>query len=130
MTSRERLQAVYELAFYPPRLNEAADQVRRGDAMGREALGEMLDTALILHGALPNGGYASQRALNRLALYQAKARAFNTVPFLRNLRRAMGRPPLPLREVPGHLVRDIGLPPLSRAWRGLARSPTGAPPRD
>jgi hypothetical protein len=121
MTRRESLQAIYELAFYPPRLNDAADQIRRGDAAVREALGEMLDIALLLHGALPSGGYASQRALNRLALYQAKARAFNTVTFLRNLRRALGRPPLPLSEVPGHLVRDIGLPPLSRAGSGLEK---------
>ena len=114
MTSREKLQSIYELAFYPPRLNEVRYQLKRGNAADLEALGEMLDTALLLHGALPSHGYASQRALNRLALYQAKSRAFNTVSFLRNLRRALGRPPLPLLEVPGHWVRDIGLPPLSR----------------
>lgn len=116
MTSREELQSVYELAFYPPRLNDAWYQVKRGTAVDVEGLGQMLDTALLLHGALPSHGYASQRALNRLALYQAKSRAFNTVPFLRNLRRTLGRPPMPLFEVPGHLVRDIGLPPLSRAY--------------
>jgi hypothetical protein len=115
MTSREKLQYIYELAFYPPRLNEAWDRVKRKDAAGMEELGELLDAALQLHGALPSTGYASQRALNRLALYQAKSRAFHIVPFIRNLRRALGRPPLPQTEVPGNLVRDIGLPRLSRA---------------
>ena len=115
MTHRKKLQIIYELAFYPPRLNEVSRQLQRGDAADLDALGEMLDTALKLHGALPSSGYASQRALNRLALYQAKSRAFNQVAFLRNLRRKLGRPPLPLGEVPGHWVRDIGLPPLDRS---------------
>jgi len=73
----------------------------------------MLDTALLLHQALPDGGYASQRALNRLALYQAKARAFRMVPFIKNVRRALGRESLSATVVPGHLVRDIGLPKLT-----------------
>jgi hypothetical protein len=74
----------------------------------------MLDTALLLHQALPSEGYASQRALNRLALYQAKSRAFGTVRFLKNIRRWLGRAPLSMTEVPVSLVRDIGLPGLSR----------------
>jgi len=117
MISRKKLQYCYELAFYPPRLNEAWYQVKRNQAGDLAELGELLDTALLLHGALPTGGYASQRALNRLALYQAKARAFHTVTFLKNLRKLLGRDPLPLCEVPGHLVRDIGLPRLARTER-------------
>jgi hypothetical protein len=128
MTNREKLQFSYELAFYPPRLNEVWDQVKRKQVANLEELGELLDTALLLHGALPNEGFASQRALNRLALYQAKARAFRTVPFLRNLRRALGRPPLPPSEVPGHLVRDIGLPRLSRTPITGGGSPNTRPP--
>jgi len=80
MTPREKLQYSYELAFYPPRLHDAWDQIKRGRMADREALGELLDTALLLHGALPERGYASQRALNRMALYQAKARAFGDAP--------------------------------------------------
>lgn len=114
MTSREKLKLTYELAFYPPRLNEVWRRIQRKDVEHPDELGELLDAALLLHGALPSSGYASQRALNRLALRQAKARAFCTVPFLKNLRRALGRGPLPLAEVPGNLVRDIGLPPLER----------------
>ncbi len=114
MTSREKLQYSYELAFHPPRLNEVWYQVKNNTVADLEELGEMLDMALQLHGALPNDGYASQRALNRLALYQAKSRAFHTVPFLNNLRRALGRASLPQTEVPGNLVRDIGLPRLAR----------------
>lgn len=118
MTSREKLTLTYELAFFPPRQNEVWRRIQRKDVDNPEELGELLDAALQLHGALPSSGYASQRALNRLALRQAKARAFRTVPFLKNLRHALGRDPLPLAEVPGHLVRDIGLPPLARR-RGL-----------
>ena len=113
MTERNRLQECYELAFYPPRLNQVWRQIKTGDVRDRAELGEMLDTALLLHLALPSAGYASQRALNRLALYQAKARAFGTVTFLRNLRRHLGRGPLSDYEVPAHLVRDIGLPPFA-----------------
>ena len=95
MTSREKLQYSYELAFYPPRLNEVWYQVKQNSVVNPEELGELLDMALLLHGALPSDGYASQRALNRLALYQAKSRAFHTVSFLRNVRKALGRDPLP-----------------------------------
>ncbi|MBT7067171.1 MAG: hypothetical protein HN919_12765 [Verrucomicrobia bacterium] len=114
MTSREKLQYSYELAFYPPRLNEVWYQVKQKRVADLDELGELLDMALQLHGALPSDGYASQRALNRLALYQAKSRAFHAVSFLRNVRKALGRASLPQAEVPGSMVRDIGLPRLSR----------------
>ena len=114
MTEREKLQACYELAFFPPRLNEAWDRIQRGAAADVDKLGELLDTALLLHQALPEKGFSSQRALTRLALYQARARAFGMVGFIRRLRQRLNRPPLTAREVPGHLVRDIGLPPLAR----------------
>ena len=110
MNSREKLQYCYELAFFPPRLNEVWSRVKCGSVPDAEELGELLDTALLLHQALPSTGYASQRALNRLALYQAKARAFGTVTFLRNLRERLGREPLTQAELPGSMVRDIGLP--------------------
>ena len=110
MTAREKLQLSYELAFFPPRLNEIWWRIRdQSDDLPAE-LGELLDTALLLHQALPETGYASQRALNRLALYQAKARAFGMVRFLVNVRRRCGRPEMAAGCVPAHLVRDIGLP--------------------
>ena len=114
MTPREKLQYCYELAFYPPRLNALWYCIKTQSPEQPSDVGELLDTALLLHQALPERGYASQRALNRLALYQAKARAFGMVSFLTNLRRYLGRPPLAARTVPGHMVRDIGLPPLRR----------------
>jgi hypothetical protein len=114
MTSRERLQYVYELAFYPPRLNEVWHQLAKQPLESTGELGELLDQAWLLHQALPERGYASQRALNRLALYQARARAFGMVTFLRNIRQYMGRPPVVAHVVPGSMVRDIGLPPLTR----------------
>ncbi len=110
MTGREKLQYCYELAFYPPRLNELWNKIKSGSVSDIDSLGEMLDTAMLLQLALPSKGYASQRALNRLALYQAKSRAFGAVQFLRNLRKYLGRPELTQREVPANLVRDIGLP--------------------
>lgn len=119
MTARDRLQASYELAFYPPRLNEVWHRIRLQAGGAPDELGELLDTALLLHQALPEDGYASQRALNRLALYQAKARAFGMVRFLENVRRRLGRPPLSARCVPPNLVRDIGLPPFQHNGAGI-----------
>jgi len=137
MNSREKLQSCYELAFYPPRLNEAWRRLRTGAETDREALGELLDLALLLHQALPSDGYASQRALNRLALYQARARAFGAVRFLQNIRTRLGRAPLAETVIPGWMVRDIGLPSLSRGKAGSvrgsavpgARASQGATPR-
>jgi hypothetical protein len=114
MTPRERLQTAYELAFYPPRLNRAWRELQHRPSAAAGELGELLDQAWLLHQALPERGYASQRALNRLALYQAKARAFGMVTFLANIRRYCSRPEITAHVVPGNLVRDIGLPPLCR----------------
>lgn len=114
MTEREKLQLSYELAFFPPRLNEAWDRIKKNAVPDAEELGELLDTALLLHQALPEKGFPSQRALQRLALYQARARAFGMVGFISRLRQQLNRPPLSAREVPAYLVRDIGLPPLAR----------------
>ncbi len=114
MTERDELRACYELAFFPPRLNAAWDQIRAGTGADPETLGRQLDTAWLLHQSLPESGYASQRALTRLALYQARARAFGMPGIIRRLRARLGRPPLEARPVPGSLVRDIGLPPLAR----------------
>lgn len=119
MTAREKLQLCYELAFHPPRLNGLWSELRAGTIENLEEIAELIDTALLLHQALPESGYSSQRALTRLANYQATARAFGMVGFLRSIRRRLGRDkPIP-PVIPGHLVRDIGLPPLSRS--GLAR---------
>lgn len=115
MTSREQLPTSYLLAFYPPRLNEVCHQIRNQTVSDLDELGIMLDTALLLHQALPCTGYQSQRALTRLAIYQAKSRAFGMVWLLKNIRHALGRPPLTQTEVPGERVRDIHLPPLARA---------------
>lgn len=112
MTPREKLRYSYELAFYPPRLNAVWKQIKRGDKP--EGIEELLDTALLLHQALPETGYSSQRALQRLAIYQAKSRAFGMVAFLRNVRSALGCGELKEHVVPGNLVRDIGLPPFCR----------------
>jgi hypothetical protein len=113
MTPREKLQSSYELAFHPPRLNAVWQQIKKGEAE-EEIIKELLDTALLLHQALPENGFSSQRALQRLALYQAKSRAFGMVAFLRNIRAVLGCRELEQHVVPGNLVRDIGLPPFCR----------------
>ena len=110
--NREQLQYCYELAFYPPRLHEAWNRLKRGEIQDLEALGQSLDTALLLHQALPEEGFASQRALARLAQYQAHARAFGLPRFIKNVRRYLQRSPGHATVVPPELVRDIVLPRL------------------
>ena len=105
-----------KLAFFPPRLNELWNKIRDRKIKNLEETAELLDTALLLHGALPETGYPSQRALLRLARYQAQARAFGMVRFLRSIRSQLGPvKPMPA-VVPGKLVRDIGLPPFDRSF--------------
>ena len=116
MRPREKLQLCHELAFFPPRLNELWNEIRSGEIKNLKEPAELLDTALLLHRALPESGYASQRALLRLARYQAQARAFGMVGFLRSIRSQLGPvKPIPA-VVPGKLVRDIGLPPFDRSF--------------
>ena len=69
MTASERLQYAYELAFYPPRLNEVWHRIAKQPEQVGSELGELLDQAWLLHQGLPERGYASQRALNRCAPY-------------------------------------------------------------
>ena len=113
MTKREELQYCYELAFFPPRLNQLWQKIKRKE-IKKEEINTYLDKALMLHQALPEYGFSSQRALQRLALYQAKARAFGIPSFLRNIRSVLGYDDLEIRTVPGNMVRDIGLPEFSR----------------
>ncbi len=114
MFSREKLQSCYELAFYPPRLNGVWRDIQTGSVVNEAELGELLDAAYLLHQTLPSEGYASQRALERVALYQARSRAFGIVRFIENLRQRLNRKPLGQNVIPGWMVRDIGLPPLQR----------------
>ncbi len=116
MTAREELQYCYELAFYPPRLNGLWQQIKRKEKSFDE-LKPLLDKALLLHQALPEKGYASQRALQRLALYQAKSRAFGMVTFIKNIRAVIGCQDIASNTVPGNMVRDIGLPEFSHKTR-------------
>ena len=123
MTPREKLQRAYELAFHPPALDRTWREVKQGQVTDREALVELLTMALDLHQALPESGYASHRALQRLALYQANSRQFGTVSFLRNILKRLGvETTFPHGTVPGHMIRDIGLPPFCR-HRSTGASP-------
>jgi hypothetical protein len=114
MTSREKLVLGYEIAFFPPRLNQLWGGWRNGDVAVNPEVAEALDIAQQLHLALPETGYSSQRALKRLALYQANARAFGMPRFIRAVRHHLGRPPIHAREVPPQFVRDIALPAFTR----------------
>lgn len=114
MTPRERLQLSYELAFFPPRLNGMwREHFADPDKLDPDLV-QALDDAARLHLALPSRGYASQRALERLAIYQARSRAYGMPLFIRAVRKQIQRPEIEEREVPGHLVRDIALPPFAR----------------
>jgi hypothetical protein len=104
MSPREKLQAAYKLAFYPPRLNRKWKEIKQQQVANAAELAELLED-----------GVASLGALKRLALYQAGSRTFGMVRFQRNIRAAIG-PPATIAEtvVLAWMVRDIGLPPLSR----------------
>ena len=127
MTPREQLQYWYELAFFPPGLDEFWGQVKRGE-IDREAAAEAIRGALLLHLALPESGYASVRALKRLAQYQASSKPFAPVTFLTNIARYLQVEVAPaVAHVPPGMVRDIGLPPFCRPRSGTA--PRVAEPR-
>jgi len=93
-------------------LNRLWQQIKKQE-ISVEAAKPLLDKALLLHMALPEKGFSSQRALQRLALYQAKSRAFGMPGFIRNIRKALGCEPLGAQTVPAAWVRDIGLPKFS-----------------
>lgn len=115
MTAREDLQFLYELAFHPPRLSEFWVQVKSGQIDRNRAV-EAIRGALRLHLALPESGYASVRALKRLAGYQARSKPFVPVTFLTNMAKQLGVDvALAERHVPPGMVRDIGLPPFCRS---------------
>jgi len=123
LTARQELQCCYEYAFHPPSLNRLWRQIKLRE-ISTEAAKPLLDKALLLHMALPESGFASQRALQRLALYQAKSRAFGMPAFIRNIRKSLGCEPLESQTVPAALVRDIGLPPFTHAPQAKGANPS------
>lgn len=86
LAPRERLQYLYELAFFPPRLSEFWMQVKKAE-MDRGSAAEAIRGALLLHLALPERGYSPTRALQRLAHYQAISKPFVPVTFLKTSRK-------------------------------------------
>ena len=113
MKPREQLEKAYALAFDPSSLNELWSRIKRHEIKDADETATLVDMALMLHQALPESGYASQRALKRLAIYQAHARAFGLPRFLRNIHKTLGRDkPLDPGPVPPAMVRDIALPEL------------------
>lgn len=115
MKSRAELQFLYELAFFPPRLSEFWMRIKRGE-IDREAAAEAIRGALLLHLALPESGYASVRALQRLAHYQAKSKPFVPVTTLTNMAKRLDLDVTPtVAHVPPEMVRDVGLPPFCRS---------------
>ena len=115
MTPRDKIQRAYELAFFPPRVHTLWNLMKKGDLPDREMWIELVDMAISLHLALPQTGYSSPAALHRLAFYQAQSRGFAMPRCLYNIRKKLGSPGEPPSGcVPGHLVRDIGLPEFCR----------------
>jgi hypothetical protein len=114
MTPREQLEKAYALAFDPASLNKLWGQIKRHEIKDIAETVTLVDMALMLHQALPESGYSSQRALKRLAIYQARSRSFGLPLFLRNIRKVLGADkPLEPGTVPPAMVRDIALPELS-----------------
>jgi hypothetical protein len=114
MSSRAKLQLAYELAFFPPALNKFWQEQKKDFTDLSEESAELLDMALQLHQALPSSGYASQRALKRVAIYQVNARAYGIVNFLKGIRENFNRNSPIENTIPGWMIRDIGLPKFSR----------------
>jgi len=124
MNSRMQLQTAYELAFFPPALNKFWRLLKNNRDNITEEQIKLLDMALLLHQALPSDGYASQRALKRVAIYQADSRAFGMVKFLEGIRCNLNLKPLTERTIPGWMIRDIGLPAFCR--RQASQKPQSA----
>ena len=110
MTARERLQLAYEIAFLPRRLNGLLRGWLNDPASVPADELKALDEAAMLHLPLPQGGYASVRALYRLAAYQAGSCDYGMRGFIDNVRRRLNRPALTVTEVPSGMVKDVVLP--------------------
>lgn len=118
VTSREQLQFLYELAFHPPRLSEFWIRVKKSE-ISRDRAAQAIRWALMLHLALPESGYASVRALKRLAYYQACSKPFVPVTMLTNIAKKLDLDVASAEDhVPPGMVRDIGLPPFCRTRTG------------
>ena len=116
VTPRERLQLVYELAFHPPRLHQFWNELRKQAEFDQNETRELLRDALSLHLALPERGFPSNRALRRVALYQAKSKAYGTESFIKNIARQLGVDVVPrVSKIPPGMIRDLKLPEFSHA---------------
>jgi hypothetical protein len=111
MTPRDQLQFVYELAFYPPRLHKFWSELRGKSSIDRDETEVLLKKALLLHLALPEKGFQSQRALKRVANYQASAKAFGIESFLKNIGKKLNLDVIPsASKIPPGMIRDVKLP--------------------
>jgi hypothetical protein len=118
MNPRERLQLVYELAFYPPRLHRFWSDLKKQSEIDREETTTLLRAALSLHLALPEKGFQSQRALRKVAGYQASAKAFGTESFIKNIARQLELDVIPKADkIPPGMIRDLKLPEFTHRRR-------------
>jgi hypothetical protein len=115
MTPREQLQMVYELAFYPPRIHKLWSELRGKSSIDRDQTEELLRKALLLHLALPEKGFQSQRALKRVANYQASSKAFGIESFIKNIGKTLDLDVVPsVSKIPPGMIRDVKLPKFER----------------
>ncbi len=116
ITPRERLQMVYDLAFFPPRLHEFWGEINSSESFDRMEIKQLLADALLLHLALPEKGFQSQRALKRVAGYQASAKAFGIETFIKNIAKRLGLDvTTTTNKIPAAMIRDIKLPEFSHS---------------
>jgi len=118
MTPRDNLQLVYELAFYPPRIHKFWSELRGKSSIDRDQTEVLLRKALLLHLALPEKGFQSQRALKRVANYQANSKAFGIESFIKNIGKKLDLDVVPsVNKIPSGMIRDVKLPKFERTKR-------------
>jgi hypothetical protein len=125
VSPRSRLAEAYALAFFPPRVHAVRRKLAEGGASNREEARASVALALRLHGRLPENGFSSLRALERLARRQARARAFGLPASLRRLYADLGgSAEASAGDVDGWMVRDIALPRFRRETKRTDRRET------
>lgn len=123
LTPREELEFVYALAFFPPQLHYFWGDIKKGVLSDKIIIKKLLKKALLLHRALPETGYQSKNSLKRIAIYQANSKPYKQETFMKNILKYLGIDFLITEQnIPGNMIRDIGLPKFERKIKNLNKS--------
>ncbi len=111
LTEREKLTFLYELAFFPPKLHEFWNDIKKGIIEDEKLIKDYLSKAYLLHRALPETGFSSHQALKRVAYYQASSKVFKQESFIKGIAKELKiKIDTNKNTIPGNMIRDIGLP--------------------